>query len=109
MELEVVWRGDSWRDFPVPVVGTVPSPPEPVRKHVISTSDARQRVLAAVPDRPVSIAMVSERAGIVYSRTWVWLRRLVAEGVVEETTTEADRRLPRQRGTVVRWYRRVPR
>lgn len=108
-ELVVTWRGDTWRDFPPPVVGTLPDPvPEaPLARAGWFRAGVRDRVAAALTDTPQSAAQLARALGAEYRSVWRALKVLAATGVAVEVNVEGAERAARPSGTVVFLYRRA--
>lgn len=100
MNLEVVWSGNTWRQFDIPV-GTLPDV-TPLGKVIVDVKGEIHDALCAVMTESYqSVAAIKERSGVSEMSTRKFLARMVKRGVLESMQVKNPRG-----GCDMRLYRR---
>lgn len=99
MNLEVVWSGNTWRQFDIPV-GTLPD--VTVHGKESKMDDKIHDALCAVVNESYqSVLAIKERAGVSEVSAWKFVARMVRRGVLETISRPNPRG-----GCPVKLYRR---
>jgi transposase len=97
---EVVWRGDSWRQFPTrtpPAIATAPPEHRAPRPKTLGVANHRELVLAAVSSEPEPVPVIAARAGVCRQTAATWLASLRRAGQVVATDGQTRRSRPVRR------------
>lgn len=83
-EIIVVWRGDTWRQFPTVPAPVVPDPPPSYAESLGKKPRYRQIAVVQLLKRrgPMTMAQIAEQQGIGPRATYTVLKVLIDQGVV---------------------------
>ena len=102
MNLEVVWSGNTWRQFAPPIVA---SAPDPDAKCYYSDRTV-EKVRLCIGDAEMSIADIRAASGACDAAVRAVVRRLVASGALSVST---QTRRQSRGGHPMKLYRKVQR
>ncbi len=102
---EVVWRGDTWRQFPTrtpPAMAAAPVEFRAPRPKTLGVANHRELIFAAVSNEPEPVPVIAARAGVCRQTAATWLAALRRSGQVIAVDGQT------RRSRLVRRYVRAP-
>lgn len=90
MELETVWSGSTWRQFPAPI-GNLPDTTASGRTEAKMRGEIHDALCAAMTESYQTVAAIQERAGVSEVSARKFLARMTRRGVLERITQKNPR------------------